>query len=279
MREWQPMPAGVVEGECDVQGGAFAGRAVQLEVAAEGLGPVFEADQPGAVGEVRAAAAVVTDAQLQDAAIFGCVDLGGGGAGVLGGFGEGFGDGVVGGGLDWLGQSSLDLDVEAGGDGASAGEGFQCRGQAAVGQDDGVQAAGDLAQVVQDAVQPGGYVVQLLGYFAGPGLATRAARRSRARETRRCWAPSCRSRSMRRRVASAVATIRAREAVRAAWAAALAIAVAASSVNPASRVSVPAGSGPARDPTTMTPQRRPSTLTGTPTAAPMPYLRPASATG
>jgi signal transduction histidine kinase len=43
-------------------------------------------------------------------------------------------------------------------------------------------------------------------------------RSCRARETSRCWAPSCRSRSMRGRAVSAAATIRARNAVSAAWA-------------------------------------------------------------
>jgi hypothetical protein len=70
-----------------------------------------------------------------------------------------------------------------------------------------------------------------------------------------------------------------REAVRAARASALAMAVAASSVNPASRASVPAGSGSARDPTIMTPHNRPSTLTGTPTTARTPNSRAASARG
>ena len=48
---WQPRPAGVVEGQGDLQGGACAGRAVQLESAAERLGPVPEPDQAGA-GEI-----------------------------------------------------------------------------------------------------------------------------------------------------------------------------------------------------------------------------------
>jgi hypothetical protein len=78
---------------------------------------------------------------------------------------------------------------------------------------------------------------------------------------------------MRRRAASAAATIRAREAVSAACASALAIAVAANSVKAASRPSVPAGSGPSGDDTIMTPHRRPSTLTGTPTAARVPLSR------
>jgi DNA-binding CsgD family transcriptional regulator len=56
--------------------------------------------------------------------------------------------------------------------------------------------------------------------------------------TSRCWTPSCRSRSIRRRASSAAARIRARDAETSARAWAFAIAVAASSVNPASRDSV-----------------------------------------
>jgi uncharacterized membrane protein len=78
------------------------------------------------------------------------------------------------------------------------------------------------------------------------GTAAWAARSCRASETRRCWAPSCRSRSIRRRVWSAVATIRAREAVNSACASALAIAVATSSVKPASRDSVSGAAAPHR---------------------------------
>ena len=64
---------------------------------------------------------------------------------------------------------------------------------------------------------------------------------------------------------SAVATMRAREVVSSACVSALAIAVATSSVNPASRVSASAGSGSAdMDTATTTPHSRPSTLIGTP---------------
>jgi hypothetical protein len=68
-----------------VQGGAGPGRAAQIEVAAECFGAVFEPEQPAAVAEVRAAAPVVTHAQVQNAVARGDLDVGGGGAGVLGG--------------------------------------------------------------------------------------------------------------------------------------------------------------------------------------------------
>ena len=97
-----------------------------------------------------------------------------------------------------------------------------------------------------------------------------AVRARRLRETRCCCTPSCRSRSMRRRVASAVATIRAREAVSCAWASALATAVATSSVKLASCSSVFAGSVAPRDAATITPHSRPSTSIGAPTAECMP---------
>jgi len=75
------------------------------------------------------------------------------------------------------------------------------------------------------------------------GTACAAARSSRTSVTRRCCVPSCRSRSIRLRVASAVATIRARDAFSSARLSAFAIAVATSSVKSASRASVLAGSG------------------------------------
>jgi hypothetical protein len=56
---------------------------------------------------------------VQDAVAFGYLDVRGGGVGVLGGVGECFGDGVVGG---WLGQPPVDLDVEIDGNGGSAGQ-------------------------------------------------------------------------------------------------------------------------------------------------------------
>jgi len=56
--------------------------------------------------------------------------------------------------------------------------------------------------------------------------------------TRRCCAPSCRSRSIRRRASSAVATIRVRDAASSAPLSAFATAVATSSVNWAMRISV-----------------------------------------
>src|SRR5215469_16467816 len=97
------------------------------------------------------------------------MDVGGVGAGVLGGVGECLGDGVVGGDLHWLRRPTRYLDVDADWDGGPAGQRSDCRGQAALGQDGRMQAAGNLAQFVEDVVQPGGYPVQLLRYSTGHG--------------------------------------------------------------------------------------------------------------
>jgi hypothetical protein len=77
--------------------------------------------------------------------------------------------------------------------------------------------------------------------------------------------PSCRSRSIRRRLSSAAATIRAREAVSSARPAAFAIAVATSSVNEARRSSVSGGNGRSpRELAAITPHTRPWTMIGVP---------------
>ena len=90
----------------------------------------------------------------------------------------------------------------------------------------------DLPQLVEDLVSPSPIWDRSSRCLANSfGAFACAARTSSASETSRCCAPSCRSRSIRRRVASAVATIRAREASSSARLSALAIAVATISVN------------------------------------------------
>jgi hypothetical protein len=85
---------------------------------------------------------------------------------------------------------------------------------------------------------------------------------------------------MRRRVWSAVATMRAREAVSSACAWAFAIAVATSSVKSARRASVSAGSGSGRaELTPISPHSRPSTVIGHPTVERTPSWRATSASG
>ena len=98
-------------------------------------------------------------------------------------------------------------------------------------------------------------------------------------QTSCCCAPSCRSRSIRRRVASAVATIRARDASSSARLSVFAIAVATSSVNSASRLSVSGGGGSSVVETTAGPPERPSTKTGAPTDERQPKCRAAAGAG
>ena len=106
------------------------------------------------------------------------------------------------------------------------------------------------------------------------GIAAATPRNRSASETSRCCAPSCRSRSMRRLVSSAVAAMRARDAVSAAWAWALAIAVAISSVNLPIWASVPRGKGASRlVDAAITPQIRPATTIGQPTEERIPTAR------
>ena len=110
------------------------------------------------------------------------------------------------------------------------------------------------------------------------GTRSRAARSCTASATSRCCAPSCRSRSNRRRAWSALATILARDWIRSLRASAPAIAVATSSLNSASRCSVSAARRIRRVPTMMPPHRRPSTRIGASTAERKPSCRRPSGT-
>ena len=87
--------------------------------------------------------------------------------------------------------------------------------------------------------------------------------------TSRCWAPSCRSRTTRRRASSPAVSRRAREAMSWSRLSAFAIAVSSSWANLAIRSSVSAGGdcSPAQL-AMITPQSRPSTTIGAPTAEP-----------
>ena len=103
---------------------------------------------------------------------------------------------------------------------------------------------GDLPQLVEHARQPVGNCDNAPSSSPScAGTVACAMRSSSPSETSRCWMPSCRSRSIRLRVSSAAATIRAREAISSARLSAFAIAVATSSVKLARRASVSAGSG------------------------------------
>jgi hypothetical protein len=119
----------------------------------------------------------------------------------------------------------------------------------------------------------------ILSWGCVSGTLVCALRTSSASETSRCWVPSCRSRSMRRRMSSVAATMRARDAVRSARAWVLAMAVPTRSVKSASLSSMPEGSGlSALENALIAPQSRPSTVIGAPTAERMPRSRAIAAT-
>jgi hypothetical protein len=99
-----------------------------------------------------------------------------------------------------------------------------------------MDAVRDLPQLAQGGKQAVGQQRQLTPDLArGPGVIFWIILAFSASATRRCWMPSCRSRSSRRRVSSAAATIRARDADSSARLWVFAMAVPSSSVNPARR--------------------------------------------
>jgi hypothetical protein len=116
-----------------------------------------------------------------------------------------------------------------------------------------VDAAGQLAQLLQRQ---------------------RARRVPSATLISRCWAPSWRSRSIRRRDSSEACTILARDAISSRCASVLAIACDTSSENAAIRCSASAGGGASSSTvdTVRPPQRRPLTRIGAATAAFTPII-------
>jgi hypothetical protein len=163
------MPAGITEGQHDVQDGACPWRAVQGEPAAERLHTVPQPDQSGAAAEGGAATPVIAHQDSQHALADGHLDLRGGGAGVLDGIGQRLGHHVVGGDLGQVRQPLRHLHVEADRDGGLAGQRPERRAQPARGEGGRVKAAGDLTQFLQRASQPGDHFVHQLGRLGGLG--------------------------------------------------------------------------------------------------------------
>ena len=128
---------------------------------------------------------------------------------VLGHVGEGLADHEVGGGLDGGGRPLGQVDLQVHGDRAAGRERRERGVEPAVGEDGGVDAPHQLPQL-RDG--PLGLVVGVADEGDGRGVVVPRSRRSLARPrsmasaTRRCCAPSWRSRSMRRRSASAAST-------------------------------------------------------------------------
>ena len=223
--------------------------------------------KPRARGRVGSPDAVVANVDAKRAFACGHRDLHDRGAGVLGRVRERLRDDVVGRHLDRLRQAAVGATSSSTRNRRAARERLQRRLEPALGEDRRMDPERDLAEVVERVREPVDDVGQLARDAARAPRAAFAcaARSSSASETSCCCAPSCRSRSIRRRVASAVATIRAREASSSARPSAFAIAVATSSVNFASRPPCrPAAARRSREPTAMTPQRRPSTTTARP---------------
>ena len=128
---------------------------------------------------------------------------------VLGDVGERLGDHEVGGASRARGAGRCRLDASPAP--ARAPRALQRRVEPAVGQDRGMDAAGELAQLRQGRPRaPGAPVDQAPRGSSSP--TRRAIRSVSASATSRCCAPSCRSRSSRRRAGSAVSTMRARDA-------------------------------------------------------------------
>ena len=134
--------------------------------------------------------------------------------GVLGDVGQRLRDDVVGGGLDAVGEPLGQADVELERQPRAVGELLERGAQAALGEDAGVDALGELAQLAERV----GERRARLRRAAAARRPGRASSRESASpsviaiDTSRCWVPSWRSRSIRRRSSCAASTIRAREA-------------------------------------------------------------------
>ncbi len=163
------------------------------------------------MGEVGATGTVVTDRDAQDG-VCGVGfdgDRDGRGAGVLGRVGQRLGDDVVRADLDLAGQPPVGAQVEMDRDRRAASERIEGGGQTP-----STNIAGWMPSAISrsSSIAPVATVTARSSCAPSSGGAAACAVRScSTSETNRCWAPSCRSRSMRRRVWSAVATIRARE--------------------------------------------------------------------
>jgi hypothetical protein len=110
-------------GKLDTQGRAGFLAAVQIDVAAERLYSILEAEQAGSAGKVGTSDAVVSDLEVQNA--FGGLLVDGNRDGrcarVFGRVGQYLGDDVVGADLHLIGQSFCYVQVELNGDGRSDG--------------------------------------------------------------------------------------------------------------------------------------------------------------
>ena len=199
-------------GDLGADGGPAAGRARDVHGSAERVDAIGEAPEPGAACRVGAADAVVGD--LHDEAVVLARDRhrGAGRAGVLGDVGEGLGDQVVGGDLDGRAGALIDVDRD--------GDRQRARARPSVSASSsprsrtaGCRPAASSRSSCSDAASCS-WAAASSRAWSESGARSMASRRSWiARETSRCWAPSWRSRSSRRRSASLALTTRAPDRV------------------------------------------------------------------
>ena len=210
--------------------------------AVEGGEPVRQPHEAAAAGS-GAADAVVADLGPRACRSRSAPHLGVSGARVLGDVGQRLGDDEVGGRLDRGGSRStrhVDLDRH----GRPRRQLGDDRVQPALGQDRGrMPWASSRSPTFARSAWSSASLHQ-----RGDGLLSRSSAWHASLSvmivwTRPCWAPSCRSRTTRRRSSSVAATSRARDAATSVRASAFAIAVATSSVNSAICDSVSGGNG------------------------------------
>ena len=166
---------------------------------------------------VGPADAVVGDLDAQRVRVAGGGDAGRGRRGVLGDVRQGLRHHEVGGGLDDQRQPAIREGPDRGGDRRALRERGDRRAQPRLGEDRRVDAAGELAQLPDRDLDLRRGLVRRRDRRRGSAPSPSPPSRARSRrsasdsETRRCWAPSWRSRSSRRRSASAASRILARD--------------------------------------------------------------------
>jgi hypothetical protein len=119
---------------------------VERDAAAERLDAIFEADETGAAGNIRAASSIVLDADAHDAGTVNYEDVDAGGIGVLRCVRERLGHDVVGSELDLFREARIDSDVEAHRQIGPSRQTRERANESALGERGRVNAVRDLAQ-------------------------------------------------------------------------------------------------------------------------------------
>ncbi len=200
----------VVEWKLDLQRRSAAARALQRNGAADRLDTISEPEQSRTTCGVGSAHAIVSDRETKHAVLLFGGNVYDRRMGVLRRIRERLRDDVVRRHFDPPRKPQLVSHVEFDRNGRAASEHLDRCPEPALGQNRGVDPSAISRSSSSTLVRPSTTRDSSArsGLISG-GTAACEARRSSASETSRCCAPSCRSRSIRRRVASAVATIRA----------------------------------------------------------------------